>query len=297
MFQMCTGSTLFKGRANDTLDEDNLRILAAWSEADAKARTAEIRNRTARNLVARLLRPDPKDRLSVKDVLQHPFLTKETVRGRLKGEDAFYDLFIGYRVATDRQNVKDLFYNLTSRGFRVFWDALCLKDGRDWEEGFCDGLVHSKVFVPLLSHDALYKEGRQNISQLAYDSKCDNVVLEHAMALELRERELIEGIHPVLMNNVSADNAPDLVVADITKKLAQHLRREDLGEMLLAEPNVRYVPPSPICLFVFVVCLFVVVIFGHGDSDSGDSNFTQIHAPHVGTPSVISWTTSAFPVI
>jgi hypothetical protein len=162
-----------------------------------------------------------------------------------------------YRVATDQGNVEELYTALTRRGFRVFWDKLCLADGRDWEEGFCDGLVQSRVFIPLLSEAALYKgdkKNKANVSLLKADSDCDNVVLEHAMVLELKQRKLIERVVPVLMDaGVSAERAASVAVCAINDKLASHLQREGLGAPEKPPRNVKEVlsailapgPPLP----------------------------------------------------
>ena len=42
-----------------------------------------------------------------------------------------------------------------SDGLTVFWDKVCLPDGKPWEESFCDALVQSKVFVCVISRDAI----------------------------------------------------------------------------------------------------------------------------------------------
>ena len=121
LFQLCTGRALFDGFSDDTLDNNGLRALASWSDAQAKVRTSEIRNRAARHLVRSLLARDPNDRMPLDRVLAHPFVTDEPILGRLPGEEPFYDAFIGYRVATDQGNVEQLFAALTRLGYRVFW--------------------------------------------------------------------------------------------------------------------------------------------------------------------------------
>lgn len=234
-FEMCTGRPLFDAFANDTLDEGSLLKLAAWSSLDVKAKTSEICNRMARNLISFMLAPKAEDRLSLAEVLNHPFVTGQTVKGRLRGEEAFYDMFIGYRVSTDQGSAQSLFSELTRRGFRVFWDKVCLPPGKDWEASFCDALVHSRVFVPVLSRAALF--GPQNdTSKLGVHSRCDNVLLEHAMVLELQKRELIERIIPVLLDQVTSDNVANVSVDSINQKLAYYLLREDLGAPIEAEP-------------------------------------------------------------
>ena len=152
LFQMCTGRALFEAFSDDTLDESGLRKLAAWSKADVKASSDVIRNRKARHLVSRLLAPDPADRLPLDQVLSHPFVTNEEVKGRLVGEIPHFDAFIGYRVATDLENVARLYCELTRLGYRVFWDKNCLAAGRDWEEGFCDGITTRKPHTLTHAH-------------------------------------------------------------------------------------------------------------------------------------------------
>jgi len=234
LFQLCTGRALFDAFADDTLDEQGLIELAGWSDAEAREKTGTIRNRFARHLVCSLLTKEPSERMSLEKVLAHPFVTDSQMLGRLPGEQPYYDAFISYRVATDLDSANELHDSLTRSGFRVFWDKLCLEDGRNWEEGFCDGLVQSRVFIALLSEAGLYGNGRSmrgNISKLTAASDCDNVILEQALALELKGRNLIERVAPVLIDaRLSAQRAPMFSVNAIDERLAKHLQREGLGE-------------------------------------------------------------------
>ena len=69
----------------------------------------------------------------------------------------------------------------------------------DWEQGFCEGLVSSRAFVPLLSRDAINHPDKtwQNFSKLtAKQSNCDNVFLDHRLAVELQGLGLIEKMFP-----------------------------------------------------------------------------------------------------
>ena len=124
-----------------------------------------------------------------------------------------------------------------------------------WEEGFCDGLVKSKCFVPLFSRGS-----SKNFMRLAVSSPCDNVLLEYNLALELRERGLIEFIFPVLIGDAVVDSTkpsgvsyeqyfasgchPDLsanglvCVDSIITKLSDHLKRMSLGSMLLEKLSI-----------------------------------------------------------
>ena len=88
----------------------------------------------------------------------------------------------------------------------MYWDKLCLLSGVDWEQGFCEGLVSSRAFVSLLSRDAINHPDItwQNFSKMTSDSKCDNVYLEHRLAVELQDLGLIEKIFPVFIGDLDA---------------------------------------------------------------------------------------------
>jgi hypothetical protein len=79
-----------------------------------------------------------------------------------------------------------------------------------WEEGFCDGLVKSRIFMPILSRNAINDPDKssQNFAQLEETSRCDNVLLEHLLAVELQQRGLIERIYPVMIGDriIDRDN-------------------------------------------------------------------------------------------
>ena len=80
------------------------------------------------------------------------------------------------------------------------------------KEGFCDGLVKSMLFLPILSREAINSSTieKQNFSLLARSSSCDNVLLEHRLALELIERGILATIYPVLVGDIVKDGEKDL---------------------------------------------------------------------------------------
>lgn len=145
-------------------------------------------------------------------------------------------IFLSYRVATDQQLVGDLFKRLLEFKLSVWWDVKCLKKGQLWEDGFADGLFRSAVFVPVLSKGAL-----ANFAKLDADSACDNVLLEHVLALEQHARSKVKAIFPVfvgevepgssLMTNFFASGGlpqcskDATAVAAVDKKAVEHLDR------------------------------------------------------------------------
>ena len=82
-----------------------------------------------------------------------------------------------------------------------------MEPGQSWEDGFCDGLLKSRIFLPILSRGAINHPDKswQNFSQLTAESNCDNVLLEHLLSLELQTRGLVERIYPVMIGDLSGD--------------------------------------------------------------------------------------------
>ena len=136
---------------------------------------------------------------------------------------------------------------------------MCLEPGVSWEDGFCDGLAKSRIFVPILSRAALKHrtESRQNLEQLTAESPCDNLLLEFRLSLELMSRGLIDRIYPVMIGDCVMDEEtregvysnyfgsgchPSLkgkvVVQSVEQQLEEHLNRLCLGTPLQADMSV-----------------------------------------------------------
>ena len=117
-----------------------------------------------------------------------------------------YDVFLSYRVASDALLVERLYMLLTKeKELNVWLDKKCLTWGQPWEQGFVDGLRSSLIVVPVLSRPAL-----QAFSTLDEGSGCDNFLLEHALALELKERGVVWGITPLLVGEADEPAPPAL---------------------------------------------------------------------------------------
>eukprot|EP01034_Spumella_vulgaris_P026156 gene26156-32691_t len=255
LYQMCSnGKPLFQGSTDDNLsgdakdmnDEDSLWALAEWSDQMKTKKLDKVSNPLGKNLLSLLLEKDPLKRPTLSRILAHPFLTGKKGT-RLVGEVPAFDVFISYRVASDAHHAEILYDMLTARGLKVWWDKKCLLMGVDWEQGFCAGLLGSGAFICILSKDAVSHPtiSWQNFSQLNVESRCDNVLLEHRLALELREIGLITKIYPVLIGEVGADGlyskfnawpcGQHTHVASIETALTKHMNNEGLGTPL--HPN------------------------------------------------------------
>jgi hypothetical protein len=236
-----------------------------WSEQLKEEKLAVVGDKYARNLLSLLLDKDPSRRPDPSHVISHPFLSGQHPE-RLMGEAPTFDVFLSYRVDSDSNHVEMLYNTLTGLGLKVWWDKLCLLPGQRWEEGFCDGLVNSRCFVCLLSRNAINHPDKpwQNFCKLEAGSRCDNVLLEWRLALELRERGMIEGVFPVFIGNVSESEdastgaksftysdyfatgchpspLPAASVGSVEGKLREHLGRQGLGLPLDASRTVQEV--------------------------------------------------------
>lgn len=207
LLHMLRGSTLVHadGRDNAVSPRDEAHI-AGWSDSERHSAIASVADSTARHLLSLLLAPDPAVRPSAERVLQHPFVTGRAAV-RLPADAAAFDVFISYRVASEAALAGELYDKLRRAGLRVWWDKACLVDGHTWREGFCRGLANSRIFVALVSPAAIgsASDARCNWSTLRRVSACDNVLLEHRLAAELRARGLLEALFPVFVGAVDAE--------------------------------------------------------------------------------------------
>ena len=263
LYQMCTADVkpLFQGGQDDNLlglhkGVDNLFALAEWSHELKADKLADVPNQLARNLLSQMLHKDPLQRPTLARVLAHSFLSGKNV-ARMVGDQAKYDVFLSYRVASDKQHLEKLYNLLTSKGLKVYWDVKCLLPGVDWEQGFCEGLVSSRAFVPLLSRDAINHPSIdwQNFSKLTAESRCDNVFLEHRLAVELQGLGLIEKMFPVFIGDLDATtlkyshyfgsgchpSLPEVTVKSVEKKLRHHMESQALGTPFVPDRTVASV--------------------------------------------------------
>ncbi|KAJ3289586.1 hypothetical protein HK104_007364, partial [Borealophlyctis nickersoniae] len=105
-------------------------------------------------------------------------------------ESYSHDIFLSYRQNPDKHFTQDLAFLLERRNhprennvkIRTFIDLWCLTGGFQWQEGFLNALVNSKVIVLVISERAL--EG-----VVEADSKPDNLLLEWEYALDSYEQK------------------------------------------------------------------------------------------------------------
>ena len=261
LYLLCTGCTLFLSTVEDDIyDEDDLKLLLDWTPTTKAKKLASISNPTARNLCSMLMAKDPSRRLDCARALSHSFFTGH-VPTRLIGEKAKYDIFISYRVKSDKFFALKLYEELQQKELNVWMDLHSLIPGENWEEGFCKGLVNSAFMVCIVSKESINhpNDTRANFSKLETSSKCDNVLLEWRLGLELLGRGLLAGLFPVLVGDQLEEQnkfsdyfrsncAPrfdsDVVVDSVEQKLYNHLEREGLGLPYKESMSVKSVTDS-----------------------------------------------------
>ena len=247
----------------DISNPDSLYALADFSGALKAKKMDLIQDPLARNLVAQMLTKDPRLRPSLVRVLAHPFFSGNRV-ARLFGDKPRYDVMISYRVASDQNHADIIYKDLTALGLTVWWDKECLRGGKDWEEGFCDGLLDSRAMVCIISRDAINSPdvSWQNYGNLTESSRCDNVLLEQRLALEMKKLGLLQRIFPVFIgtpegpcgsnpvapaakyegwkrSNLPA--APNAHVQSVEEKLVHHMSSMALGMPLETNKTVKAV--------------------------------------------------------
>ena len=203
LYELFTGVSLFHHTQEGNLpNNDAFHELLTFTDDLKAKRLAMVSQVDARNLLSQLLQRDWTKRVTLSRILQHPFVSSRQT-ARMVGEQAVHDVFISYRVASDMHNAVKLYELLTAAGFKVWLDKESLAPGESWMQGFCDGLLRSMIFMPIFSRKAF----SQTFPKLTASSACDNLLLEYRLALEFKERRLIEKIYPIMFGDMTSDES------------------------------------------------------------------------------------------
>jgi hypothetical protein len=185
----------------------------------------------------RPLKSDDSGPCDIEDIQNHADGSGGAGAARVRGPQ----VFLGYRVHSEKDLVERLCDKLELKGINVWCDFRSLPGGELWEESFVDGLCSSDVFVPVMSKAALAP-----FASLTPESTCDNVLFEHQLALELKMRGQLHRIFPVLVGELRHDeelgeiygdffkgngmpSCPEVMVRSVEAKLKEHLQRMGKG--------------------------------------------------------------------
>jgi hypothetical protein len=114
------------------------------------------------------------------------------------------------------------------------------------------GLLSSQTIVCILSREGINHPtaSRQNFGTLHADSPLDSVLLEHVLALELRELGLIEKIFPLMIGDKEDSNhglffetgclpqPPSVIVDSVEKDLYRTMEAMSLGTPVVENRTV-----------------------------------------------------------
>ena len=138
--------------------------------------------------------------------------------------EAYYDVYISYRQASEGPLAQLLFHDLSNRTIgdegrqvRVFLDRVRLSRGQRWDAGFAHGLATSAVCVPLMSYGAV-----QRMELLDPDGGIDfhdATLLEWMLTLELHAQGRLKAVQPILIGKIKPDGAMSDYLEDGSKGL------------------------------------------------------------------------------
>jgi serine/threonine protein kinase len=246
LFELCAGSKLFPPNVEDNIDSKYLLDLHNFPDEYKREKLKLIEDVEARNLVSQMLMKDPTRRPQMNQVLAHPFLREITncIPPRDLGEPAKYDVAISYRIGVDRTIAEMLSAALKEAGLTVWVQHD--SEGDEWTKGdageediFFDGMVSSRIFLPIITPSALYHRYGEsgNWDALNEYSDSDSLLLEYWLALELRLRGFVEKIYPVFVSQEGDQNKE--TVASIKYYKDKQAEGED-GSDLMQEPFFKF---------------------------------------------------------
>ncbi|KAJ3122346.1 hypothetical protein HK098_002934 [Nowakowskiella sp. JEL0407] len=174
------------------------------------------------------------------DRYQFPDLSSTASWGCAKGLDC-HDFFLSHRVETDRHLVKEVALRLDAANGKhcAFYDKRCLVRGESWVEGFCNGLLRSKVVVLFMSVRALLGVGDGKPILMEED---DNMLLEwrisHGFKTEDKSGELITIVPVLIADGKDGKTVEDEVILnEIQQKYPWEARHSFLEKMLQRSPR------------------------------------------------------------
>ena len=136
--------------------------------------------------------------------------------------EAWYDVFISYRQASESALANLLFTTLSGKTVgrdgqhvRVFLDRVRLRMGQRWDVGFVKGLAASAVAVPLLSFGAI--RAMEALDPSSDNDWCDNVLVEWMLMLELHLAGRLKAIQPILIGKLQPDGTMSNFFTDGSK--------------------------------------------------------------------------------
>jgi hypothetical protein len=124
---------------------------------------------------------------------------------------------VSYRDSSDKELARAFYDRMTSAGWNVWFDKVCIGATVNWRKAFMTGVMKSEMIVIILSkgainhtcdsatptEDEIWDMQKRSYPELKEDSPCDNVLLEHRLAGEFAVRGWCK-IYPVMVGKKQA---------------------------------------------------------------------------------------------
>lgn len=224
MYTFCSGGDqLFPCSLDDNLDEEQMRLLALWSDELKAKKLEKVKHIFAFNILSQILSKEIRRRPTVSAILRHPFFDGRKP-ARIPGMDAEYDICLIYRrtkrrpefikpgdwddetdsgsmdysavkkvrmravVEEDDKRVDAFRVKLEDAGFRV---CDCYEEDGRMKHGTGVNLIKSKSAVVILSRHAV--NHKMNSFEKLQPNSYDHMLFQMRLANELSLLGLLEG--------------------------------------------------------------------------------------------------------
>ena len=187
LFELITGLPPFTGKDLDTLNFNILHLKIAWPK--------DI-NQDAKNLITKILKIEPSQRISLEEILKHPFITKY-----------FPDASTGL-ISPDQNIIYKTF--IISKDDPKTWDPLPKKNSYKTERPISNGKNNNTYFQNNLSNNkekekqdkySILQEKYQNLKNDYYKYKNGNESLNEIEELKKKIKEKNEKIEKLKKGN------------------------------------------------------------------------------------------------
>jgi hypothetical protein len=186
-----------------------------WDSELLSSKLLAIEHVGYRRLLGRMLSHNIMDRPSAREVsecLMYP---------RSFADDApQFDVFLSYRVKSDKAVANEVYNLLIQNDVRVWWDQRCILAGSQWENEFCAGIANSYHCICIISSG-----GIESMKDLDVGSKCDSLLLEWTLARELVDKGKLRSVIPIILNSIEEKSFPAVAVTSVQEKIGFYLKK------------------------------------------------------------------------
>ena len=129
-------------------------VLEALDASDTSEARLALQRKVFCDQIMEFLEKDPHNRPESAEMMKEKLIE---VHLQTEKASTSHDIFISYRQMSEMKFANMLYKSLNNsqtkkgRVVKVFLDQFDLKDGKEWEKAFAEGLFKSKIYMPILS--------------------------------------------------------------------------------------------------------------------------------------------------